>query len=288
MAERPGSRHHSLYKLTGSPPWKEAFRQGCLERMRNSRDRLLSKYRQAGGSMSGGAQNTLLVQEVMEEEWNALQSVESWPQAWAQLEEPMDLAVLEEIQQELIDQALGTGRPGDAVTLQLYSALQNSPSSVSTRRACSLTNSVSASCLLSGKQTPSSVPCVQSKSFHNLFSTVRSHPPLQGEWNFPQICGLGRWGDTGLLAVMLWDPNSASRYNLRIAGGLVVCQCGLYIQSHSPEVTEQKLRACLEDSVNEHSAHCPHTPEFSVTEGTEEKSCLLMSCLACDTWAVIL
>lgn len=58
-----------------------------------------------------------------------------------------------------------------------------------------------------------------------------------------------------------------------------MCQCGLYIQSHSPEVTEQKLRACLEDSVNEHSAHCPHTPEFSVTEGTEEKSCLLMSCL---------
>ena len=53
--------------------------------MRNSRDRLLSKYRQAGGSMSGGAQNTLLVQEVMEEEWNALQSVESCPQAWAQV-----------------------------------------------------------------------------------------------------------------------------------------------------------------------------------------------------------
>uniref|UniRef100_A0A8C6D5A6 RPA interacting protein n=1 Tax=Moschus moschiferus TaxID=68415 RepID=A0A8C6D5A6_MOSMO len=104
MAERPASRHRSLYKLTGSPPWKEAFRQGCLERMRNSRDRLLSKYRQAGGSTSGGAQNTLLVQEVMEEEWNALQSVESWPQAWTQLEEPMDLAVLEEIQQELIDQ----------------------------------------------------------------------------------------------------------------------------------------------------------------------------------------
>ena len=36
----------------------------------------------------------------------------------------------------------------------------------------------------------------------------------------------------GLLAVMLWDPKSASRYNLRVASGLVVCQCGLYIQSH--------------------------------------------------------
>lgn len=27
MAERPGSRHRSLYKLMGSPPWKEAFRK---------------------------------------------------------------------------------------------------------------------------------------------------------------------------------------------------------------------------------------------------------------------
>uniref|UniRef100_F6QAL6 RPA interacting protein n=1 Tax=Bos taurus TaxID=9913 RepID=F6QAL6_BOVIN len=226
MAERPGSRHHSLYKLTGSPPWKEAFRQGCLERMRNSRDRLLSKYRQAGGSMSGGAQNTLLVQEVMEEEWNALQSVESWPQAWAQLEEPMDLAVLEEIQQELIDQE-------QSIISEYEKSLQFDEQCLSVMLA---------------------------------------------EWEAnPLICPV------------------CTKYNLRIAGGLVVCQCGLYIQSHfnlsvfqSPEVTEQKLRACLEDSVNEHSAHCPHTPEFSVTEGTEEKSCLLMSCLACDTWAVIL
>ncbi|XP_043759453.1 RPA-interacting protein isoform X2 [Cervus elaphus] len=198
MAERPGSRHRLLYKLMGSPPWKEAFRQGCLERMRNSRDRLLNKYRQAGGSMSGGAQNTLLVQE---------------------LEEPMDLAVLEEIQQELIDQEQG-------IISEYEKSLQ-----------------------------------------------------------FDEEC----------LSVMLaeWEANSlicpvCTKYNLRIASGLVVCQCGLYIPSHSPEVTEQKLRACLEDSVNEHSAHCPHTPEFSVTEGTEERSSLLMSCLACDTWAVIL
>lgn len=48
----------------------------------------------------------------------------------------------------------------------------------------------------------------------------------------PQICYLGRLGDPGLLAVMLWDPNSASRYNLRIASGVVMCQCGLYIPSH--------------------------------------------------------
>ncbi|XP_024895962.1 RPA-interacting protein isoform X3 [Pteropus alecto] len=104
MADPSGSRHQSLYKPVGSPSWKEAFRQGCLERMRNSRDRLLNKYRQAGGNMPGRTQNTLLVQEVMEEEWNALQSMDGCPEVLAQLEQPMDLAVLEEIQQELIDQ----------------------------------------------------------------------------------------------------------------------------------------------------------------------------------------
>ncbi|XP_016056463.1 PREDICTED: RPA-interacting protein isoform X6 [Miniopterus natalensis] len=104
MDEQSVSQRRSQYKLVGSPPWKETFRQGCLERMRNSRDRLLNKYRQAGGNMPGRAQSTLLVQELMEEEWNALQSMESCPEALAQWEELMDFAELEEIQQELIDQ----------------------------------------------------------------------------------------------------------------------------------------------------------------------------------------
>lgn len=49
-------------------------------------------------------QDALLVQEVMEEEWKALQSMESAPESSAQLEELMDLTVLEEIRQELFDQ----------------------------------------------------------------------------------------------------------------------------------------------------------------------------------------
>ncbi|KAF6096750.1 RPA interacting protein [Phyllostomus discolor] len=219
MAELSGSPHRSLYKLVGSPHWKEAFRQGCLERMRNSRDRLLNKYRQAGGNMLGRPQSTLLVQELMEEEWNALQSMESCPQALAQWEMPMDLAELEEIQQELIDQE-------QSIISEYEKSLQ-----------------------------------------------------------FDEKC----------LSIILaeWEANSlicpvCTKYNLKISSGVVMCQCGLYIPSHSPELTEQKLRACLEVSVNEHSAQCPHTPVFSVTEGTEKKSSLLMSCLACDTWAVII
>ncbi|XP_035889094.1 RPA-interacting protein isoform X1 [Phyllostomus discolor] len=238
MAELSGSPHRSLYKLVGSPHWKEAFRQGCLERMRNSRDRLLNKYRQAGGNMLGRPQSTLLVQELMEEEWNALQSMESCPQALAQWEMPMDLAELEEIQQELIDQE-------QSIISEYEKSLQFDEKCLS---------------IILAEWEANSLICPVCTNF----------------------------GDPGLLAMKLWDPNSASRYNLKISSGVVMCQCGLYIPSHSPELTEQKLRACLEVSVNEHSAQCPHTPVFSVTEGTEKKSSLLMSCLACDTWAVII
>ncbi|XP_006899848.1 PREDICTED: RPA-interacting protein isoform X1 [Elephantulus edwardii] len=217
MAESSQSPHRSLYKVMGSPSWKEAFRQGCLERMKNSRDRLLNKYRQSGCTMPGRPKNILLVQEVMEEEWNALRAVDSDPEA--QVEEPVDLAIFEEIQQELIDQE-------QSIISEYEKSLQFDEQCLSTMLA---------------------------------------------EWEAnPLICPV------------------CTKYNLRITGGVVTCQCGLYIPSHSPGLTEQQLRAFLEDCVHDHSIHCPHTPAFSVTEETEEKPTLLMSCLACDTWAVIL
>uniref|UniRef100_A0A8C9DR76 RPA interacting protein n=1 Tax=Prolemur simus TaxID=1328070 RepID=A0A8C9DR76_PROSS len=226
MADPSGSRHRSLYKLVGSQPWKEAFRQRCLERMKNSRARLLNRYRKTGGNMPGRAQNTFLVQEVMEEEWKALHSVENHPEALAQLEEVMDLAVLEEIQQELIEQE-------QSIISEYEKSLQFDEKCLSIMLA---------------------------------------------EWEAnPLICPV------------------CTKYNLRITSGVVMCQCGLSIPSHGPELTEQKLRAYLEASVNEHSAHCSHTPQFSVTEGIEEKSSLLMSCLVslsrdpiCGKWLQLL
>lgn len=43
-------------------------------------------------------------------------------------------------------------------------------------------------------------------------------------------------------------------------------------------MTEQKLRALLENTLTEHSYRCLHNPEFTVTGGMEEEMSLLMTC----------
>ncbi|KAL7838120.1 hypothetical protein AOLI_G00265240 [Acnodon oligacanthus] len=105
-------RHRSLYKGT-TPPWKETYRKRCVERLKNSRSRLLEKYRQMS-DCTGDSKSSLLVQEVMEMEWNALQSAnQSLPSLWrkdgikdmySDMQEYDEQAVLEEIQQELMSQ----------------------------------------------------------------------------------------------------------------------------------------------------------------------------------------
>ncbi|MCI4394365.1 hypothetical protein PGIGA_G00167790 [Pangasianodon gigas] len=104
-------RHRSMYKGT-TPPWKETYRKRCVERLKNSRSRLLEKYRQMGDT----PKSSLLVQEVMEMEWSALQSAnQRLPSLWKKdgisdmyrdMQENDELAVLEEILQELISQEL--------------------------------------------------------------------------------------------------------------------------------------------------------------------------------------
>ncbi|XP_031148470.1 RPA-interacting protein isoform X1 [Sander lucioperca] len=110
-------RHRSLYKGT-TPPWKETYRKRCVDRLKNSRSRLLERYRQTGESQQrSGSGASIIVQEVMEEEWTALQSEDRrlpslWgPEGMAEqmfsvMKEYDELAVLEEIQHELMSQEM--------------------------------------------------------------------------------------------------------------------------------------------------------------------------------------
>ncbi|CAM4547170.1 hypothetical protein PO909_026668 [Leuciscus waleckii] len=107
-------RHRSMYKGT-TPPWKETYRKRCVERLKNSRSRLLERFRQMGEDPTGSSRS-LLVQEVMEEEWRALQSANHrLPSLWSgdgirdgssAQQESDELSAFEEIQQELIAQEL--------------------------------------------------------------------------------------------------------------------------------------------------------------------------------------
>ncbi|NXT19778.1 RIPA protein, partial [Syrrhaptes paradoxus] len=100
-------RPRARCKGPAAPPWKEAYRRRCMERLRSSRAKLLERYRWAGERVCGPGLGALLVREVMEQEWQTLQGAQEpalgGAEALAQMpEDPDELAVLEEIQQELI------------------------------------------------------------------------------------------------------------------------------------------------------------------------------------------
>ncbi|NXD25677.1 RIP protein, partial [Spelaeornis formosus] len=102
----PGQRHRARYKSPAGPPWRETYRRRCMERLRSSRAKLLDRYRQAGDGACAAAPGALLVQEVMEQEWQELRDrlpgLRGEQPEEQMLEDPDELAVLEEIQQELI------------------------------------------------------------------------------------------------------------------------------------------------------------------------------------------
>lgn len=97
-----------------TPPWKEVYRKRCLRRLQEGRSKLVDKFRRIDEDQS---ENSNLVQEVMEEEWDALRqeknnclssdSLQYNPFASAAESEPNEdlndiINIVEEIQNELI------------------------------------------------------------------------------------------------------------------------------------------------------------------------------------------
>ncbi|XP_073526645.1 RPA-interacting protein [Phyllobates terribilis] len=102
-------KHRALYKGT-TPPWKETYRKRCVERLKSNRSRLLDRFRQVGDGICAGVGGSFLVQEVMEEEWQAMHSSslpslrqkDFFSQIFGTLRDPDEMVTLEEIKQELL------------------------------------------------------------------------------------------------------------------------------------------------------------------------------------------
>ncbi|GCC18487.1 RPA-interacting protein isoform X2 [Chiloscyllium punctatum] len=107
------SRHRVLYK-TRPAPWKEVYRKRCVERLKNSRAKLLDRYRHVNQNSNCSLNGSFLVQEVMDEEWRALKAQDGdFQSLWKKgslaevlntLEDINELAEFEEIQQELLSE----------------------------------------------------------------------------------------------------------------------------------------------------------------------------------------
>ncbi|XP_020387700.1 RPA-interacting protein [Rhincodon typus] len=107
------SRHRDLYKSRPAP-WKETYRKRCIERLKNSRAKLLDRYRHVGENSNCSLNGSFLVQEVMDEEWRALKARDDdFQSLWKKgsltevlntLEDINELAELEKIQQELLSE----------------------------------------------------------------------------------------------------------------------------------------------------------------------------------------
>ncbi|XP_071789415.1 RPA-interacting protein B-like [Asterias amurensis] len=68
-------KHRALYKNT-SPQWRDTYRKRCFQRLRNSRENLLQKFRSGVDGSSPGAISPgrgSVVSEVMAEEWKLMQ-----------------------------------------------------------------------------------------------------------------------------------------------------------------------------------------------------------------------
>ncbi|EDO32784.1 predicted protein [Nematostella vectensis] len=113
----PLSRHRSQYKCS-TPPWKDTYRKRCKERLRDSRQKFLGKFRQTDEAVGGAS----VIDKVMDEEWTRLSKEHADLPQWKPTRrsfrpfsnvplEPSEeadineiLSVMDEIQQELMEE----------------------------------------------------------------------------------------------------------------------------------------------------------------------------------------
>lgn len=108
--------HKKMYKNARgrTPPWKEVYRQRCMERLRDSRSQLVNRFRSAGEVYLDSVTKAKMVQDIMEVEWTAMNQTNgflnskkvpvSHEDCSGEENQAVMLALMEEIQQDLINE----------------------------------------------------------------------------------------------------------------------------------------------------------------------------------------
>lgn len=70
-AQKVARNHREMYKAK-TPPWKEKYRQRCLDRLRQSREKLQAKFRKLGDMDSNKMEDDTFINDLMKEELKGL------------------------------------------------------------------------------------------------------------------------------------------------------------------------------------------------------------------------
>ncbi|XP_068215251.1 LOW QUALITY PROTEIN: RPA-interacting protein A-like [Palaemon carinicauda] len=248
--------HKKLYKNARgrAPPWKEAYRQRCMERLRASRSQLVDRFRSAGELNVDSIVKTKMVQDIMEVEWTAMNNSNGFlnSKMWStsndvcmtEEEDPSAILALlmEEIQQELISEEE-----------RLLNEILNFD-------AAAIANQVS------------------------------SH---QSEDVICPVCQVAKFGGVFFVQVLKESAAGGSNTSLNptlkstsAAGSSVLtCSCGLALQGAN--VTLSTVKSSLENTVSQHSQTCMGKMSFTPTTDTQGTN-VLSTCNLCDWMAFLL
>ncbi|XP_064105942.1 RPA-interacting protein A-like isoform X1 [Macrobrachium nipponense] len=247
--------HKRLYKNARgrAPPWKEAYRQRCMERLRASRSQLVDRFRSAGELNVDSITKTKMAQDIMEVEWTAMNNSNGLlnSKMWSTSndvcmaegdDQSAIFALMEEIQQELISEEE-----------RLLSEILNYDAAA-------------------------------------LSSQVTSH---QSEDVICPVCQVANFGGVFFVQVLKESAagerntflNPSLKTTSTAASSVLTCSCGLALQGAN--VTLSTVKSSLENTVSQHSQTCTGKMSFTPTTDTQGTN-VLSTCNMCDWMAFLL
>ncbi|XP_042856057.1 RPA-interacting protein-like isoform X1 [Penaeus japonicus] len=262
--------HKQIYKNARgkTPPWKDVYRKRCMERLRSSRSQLVNRFRSAGDAINNNNNSPAkMVQDIMEIEWAAISqgsvfpSLKKLPVGFEDMpkeDDMMLLSLMEEIQQELINEASAHSFP-----LRDFSSRE-------------------AALYLSEQFSPSPFQGVTKREERLLIEVLNYDAAMlasqvAAQQNEEVICPVCQV--QGLQEVAKRQGASIEASGAEAAANVLACGCGLALQGAN--LTLNTVKSSLENTISHHGQSCAGQMSFTPTTDTQGAN-VLITCSICD------